>query len=101
LEQDLSKPSSSRNDLAEFNSNSTNWKDSMANLICKLSLKDASKNAYESGKALVGREKELSQLLSFFRAAFREDHRSEGYKSSMFLAGPPGVVSPSECAISS
>ena len=73
----------------------------MANLICKLSLKDASKNAYESGKALVGREKELSQLLSFFRAAFREDHRSEGYKSSMFLAGPPGVVSPSECAISS
>eukprot|EP00536_Pseudo-nitzschia_multiseries_P008252 jgi/Psemu1/20052/gm1.20052_g len=75
--------------------NLANWKDSMANLICKLTLKDASKDVYESGKALVGREKELSQLLTFLRAAFLEDHESEGDKSSILLAGPPGVVSSS------
>uniref|UniRef100_A0A7S4AC08 BAH domain-containing protein n=1 Tax=Pseudo-nitzschia australis TaxID=44445 RepID=A0A7S4AC08_9STRA len=91
LEQDLDTSPTCRNDSIDLKINLTDWKDSMANLICKLTLKDASKNAYESGEALVGREKELSQLLTFFRAAFLEDHRSEGYKSSMFLAGPPGV----------
>ena len=72
---------------------SENWKDSMANLVSKLTLKDASKNAYAKGEALVGRERELSQLLTFLRGAFFEDRKSAGYKSSMFLAGPPGVVS--------
>ena len=92
-EHDLSTTSSSKNDAISLSSKSKNWKDSMANLICKLTLKDASKNAYASGEALVGRETEMSQLLSFLRGAFFEDRRSAGYKSSMFLAGPPGVVS--------
>jgi hypothetical protein len=96
LENDLSKTSSFRNDVIPLSSKSKNWKDSMANLICKLTLKDASKNAYASGEALVGRETEMSQLLSFLRGAFFEDRRSAGYKSSMFLAGPPGVVSHSQ-----
>jgi len=91
LEQDLDELQLFGKDPNVSNESFTNWRDSMANLISKLTLKDASKDAYESGKALVGREKELSQLLTFFRAAFLEDHRSEGYKSSMFLAGPPGV----------
>lgn len=89
LEQDLTQTFSFSSDFASLNT--TNWKDSMSNLICKLTLKDASKDAYESGKALVGREKELTQLLSFLRGAFFQDHRSAGYKSSMFVAGPPGV----------
>ena len=92
-ENDLTEPSSSINDSISLNNKSRNWKDSMGNLISKLTLKDASKNAYASGEALVGRETEMSQLLSFLRGAFFDDRRSEGYKSSMFLAGPPGVVS--------
>ncbi len=82
-----------RNGVTSSNKKSENWKDSMGNLIRKLTLKDASKNAYATGEALVGREKELSQLLSFLRGAFFDDDVSRGYKSSMFLAGPPGVVS--------
>ena len=91
-EDDIKKPLPFKNETT-LNKESENWKDSMANLICKLTLKDASKNAYTSGEALVGRERELSQILSFLRGAFFEDRRSAGYKSSMFLAGPPGVVS--------
>lgn len=90
---DIGDASVLRNGVSSSNKNFTNWKNSMGNLISKLTLKDASKNAYAIGEALVGREKELSQLLSFLRGAFFDDRRSTGYKSSMFLAGPPGVVS--------
>ena len=92
-EDDISDASVLRNGISPSNKNAANWKDSMGNLISKLTLKDASKNAYASGEALVGREKELNQLLAFLRGAFFDDRRSMGYKSSMFLAGPPGVVS--------
>jgi hypothetical protein len=67
------------------------WTESMASAIGKFTLKDASKGAYERGEALIGREKELQQLLSFFRAAIRGDPGTGGIKSSMFLAGAPGV----------
>ena len=88
----LNKSSSSRKAFTEYDNISSNWKDSMINLIGKLTLKDASKNAYEGGEALlVGREKEISNLLTFFRAAFSKDPTNESFKSSLFLAGPPGV----------
>ena len=81
----LNKSLLSRNTLTEYDSSSLDWKDSMINLIGNLTLK-------ESGKALlVGRENEISNLLTFFRAAFREDPTNETFKSSLFLAGPPGV----------
>jgi len=81
----LNKSLLSRNILTEYDSISPNWKNSMINLIGNLTLK-------ESGKALlVGRENEISNLLTFFRAAFREDPTNESFKSSLFLAGPPGV----------
>jgi hypothetical protein len=62
----------------------------MVNLQRKLTLKDASKLAYEKGEALIGREKELSDLLTFFRAAIRGDPGVGGVKSSLICAGPPG-----------
>ena len=68
------------------------WKESMDKIIGKLSLQDASKGAYERGEALIGREKELDQLMKFFRSAIRGDRDgSVGSKSSIFLAGAPGV----------
>jgi len=91
-EHDLNGSSSSKTDSIPPSNIPGNWKESMANLICKLTLKDASRNAYTKGDALVGREKEMSQILAFLRGAFFEDRKSAGYKSSMFLAGPPGVV---------
>jgi hypothetical protein len=68
----------------------SNWKVAMVQLQRKLTLKDASKHAYEKGEALVGREKEVSELLSFFRAAIRGDPGVGGVKSSLICAGPPG-----------
>ena len=41
---------------AALQKTSENWKESMANLVGKLTLKDASKNAYSTGEAVVGRE---------------------------------------------
>eukprot|EP00980_Cylindrotheca_fusiformis_P003743 scaffold831_cov109-Cylindrotheca_fusiformis.AAC.5 len=67
------------------------WQESMDRIIGKLSLQDASKGAYERGETLIGREKELDQLLSFFRNAIRGTGGTGGSKSSLFLAGPPGV----------
>jgi hypothetical protein len=67
------------------------WKAAMAEVQRKLTLKDASKHAYCGGETLVGREKELSDLLTFFRAAIRGDPGVGGVKSSLICAGPPGV----------
>lgn len=66
------------------------WKEAMRNVIEKLSLKDASKGAYNRGETLVGREQELAKLLSFFRDAIRGLPGPGGIRSSIFLAGPPG-----------
>jgi len=70
---------------------SLTWTESMARIIGKLTLKDASRGAYEDGTSLIGRERELHKLLTFFRAAVRGDAGTGGVKSSMFIAGPPGV----------
>jgi hypothetical protein len=67
------------------------WQESMGRIIGKLTLQDASKGAYERGETLIGREMELGQLLSFFRDAIRGTAGTGGCKSSLFLAGPPGV----------
>lgn len=67
------------------------WKEAMDRIIGKLSLQDASKGAYEKGETMIGREKELDQLLAFFRDAMRGTAGTGGSKSSLFLAGPPGV----------
>lgn len=78
--------------VAPLPSNDMTWKESMGKIIGKLSLQDASKGAYERGEALIGREKELDQLMKFFRSAIRGDRDgSVGSKSSIFLAGAPGV----------
>ena len=70
---------------------SLTWTESMARIIGKLTLKDASRGTYEDGTSLIGRERELHKLLTFFRAAVRGDAGTGGVKSSMFIAGPPGV----------
>jgi origin recognition complex subunit 1 len=67
------------------------WKECMASVIEKLTLKDAARHAYGKGGALVGREGEIEKLITFFRSALRGDPGKGGVKSSMFLAGPPGV----------
>jgi hypothetical protein len=67
------------------------WSESVKRIIAKLNLKEASKGAYDRGETLIGREKELSQLLSFFRAAIRGQPGPGGIRSSIFLAGAPGV----------
>jgi hypothetical protein len=60
----------------------------MADLQQILTLKEASKQAYGRGKALVGRETEMEEILTFFRAAVRGDAGVGGVKSSMICAGP-------------
>jgi hypothetical protein len=67
------------------------WKDSFSRVIKRLTLKDASTAAYEHGEGLVGREKELGKLESFLRAAIRGNAATGDIRSSIFLAGPPGV----------
>lgn len=67
------------------------WVDCMNDVIKRLNLKEASKGVYRHGTGLIGREKELSQLQSFFRAAIRGQPGTGGIRSSIFLAGPPGV----------
>jgi hypothetical protein len=67
------------------------WKTSFHNVIQKLSLTDASKEGFQSTKAIVGREKEMNQVLSFLRNALNGSTR-EGHRS-LFIAGP---VSPNE-----
>lgn len=83
--------SSHRNSQHQSVQSIPGWKESMANVIGKLTLKNASRNAYEEGADLVGREAELEKLISFVESALRGDPGKGGVKSSMFLAGPPGV----------
>ena len=68
---------------------SLSWKDAFNSVITKLSLTDASKEAYESRSALIGREEEKDQIMSFLQAAISGDPTDN--KSSIFIAGPPGV----------
>lgn len=84
------KSCSASSSLFEKSANLT-WKESMARIISKLTLRDASRGAYERGETLIGREKELHQLMLFFRAAIRGEAGPGGVRSSMFIGGPPGV----------
>ena len=67
------------------------WRDAFVRVIKKLTLKQASTEAYDHGKGLIGREKELDKILSFLRHAIRGDTQMDGVKSSIFIAGPPGL----------
>jgi Cdc6-like AAA superfamily ATPase len=67
------------------------WKSAFTRVIKKLTLKDASTEAYDHGAGLIGRENELSSIVSFLRGAIRGDAVIGGVKSSIFIAGPPGV----------
>lgn len=67
------------------------WTESVKRIIATLNLKEASKGVYNHGDIMIGREKEMSQLLSFFRAAITGQPGPGGIRSSIFLAGAPGV----------
>jgi len=66
------------------------WTEAFKNVIQKLSLTDASKEAYENGSVLVGREQERKQIMSFLRNSIR-GKSNDNSKGSVFVAGPPGV----------
>eukprot|EP00934_Nitzschia_sp_Nitz4_P007531 Nitzschia sp. Nitz4//scaffold141_size107518//40742//44248//NITZ4_004275-RA/size107518-augustus-gene-0.93-mRNA-1//-1//CDS//3329536285//7521//frame0 len=66
------------------------WKQAFRDVIANLNLKEASTGVYERGDSLVGREAEMSRLLSLFRAALKGDDGPGQVRSSFFLAGPPG-----------
>jgi hypothetical protein len=66
------------------------WTMAFRKVIQKLSLTDASKEAYNDGSILIGREKERREIKSFLKSAIT--HKSaENNKSSVLVAGPPGV----------
>jgi Cdc6-like AAA superfamily ATPase len=72
------------------------WKMAFQKVIQKLSLTDASKEAYSDGSLLIGREKERREIKSFLQAAIT--HKSaENSKSSVLVAGPPGVGKTAVC----
>ena len=66
------------------------WKDAFQRVIKKMSLTDASKEGFENGSMLIGRERERAQLRSFLRGAITGSMR-DGNKACLFVAGPPGV----------
>jgi ATPase family associated with various cellular activities (AAA) len=88
--QIIASVSPSRNESRQMNS-FVGWKDAMVRLQQKLMLKDASKYAYDGENSLVGRQKEISELLAFFRSAIRAESSTGELKSAMIVAGPPGV----------
>jgi hypothetical protein len=88
LPSDRSNTELSELGQTESTKTKTSWKDAMADLQQILTLKEASKQAYGRGKALVGRETEMEEILTFFRAAVRGDAGVGGVKSSMICAGP-------------
>jgi hypothetical protein len=67
------------------------WKESFERVIKKLTLKDASTEAYDHGAGLIGREKELDKLVSFLQSAICSKAVTGDVQTSIFLAGPPGV----------
>lgn len=84
----------SSNDVAKpspMGQSSLAWKSSVRRIINKFSLKDASKGVYQGDAVLVQREKEYDRLCRFLRTAIMGEAGPGGAKSSMLLAGPPGV----------
>jgi origin recognition complex subunit 1 len=62
--------------------------DSFKQVIEKMSLTDASKEGYQDGAALIGRDKERREITKFLRGGITG--RLED-KASLFIGGPPGV----------
>jgi hypothetical protein len=75
--------------LGNMHAISSSWKEAFNRVIDKLALTDASKEAYENRSALIGREEEKQEILSFLEAAISGE--STDNKASIFIAGPPGT----------
>lgn len=65
------------------------WQSNFHDAIQKLSLTDASKEGFKCSKAIIGREKEMKQILSFLRTHLKGTD-DEG-PSSLFIAGPVSI----------
>ncbi len=76
----------------------SSWRQAFSSVAEKLSLTDASKEANYNGDALVGREKERKQILSFLRGSIA-GHAGESTKPCLFVAGPPGKCSQRHCQL--
>jgi len=76
--------------MSQESTPSVPWTEAFKSVIHKLSLTDASKEAYEDGSVLVGREQERRQIMSFLRNSIK-GKSIDNTKGSVFVAGPPGV----------
>lgn len=75
--------------LQDSPSKRKNWRSNFHDAIQKLSLTDASKEGFKSSKAIIGRDKEMSQILSFLRTALKGNNKDG--RCSLFIAGPVSV----------
>ncbi|KAG7352351.1 cell division control protein 6 [Nitzschia inconspicua] len=91
LPSQFTEPQTSHYEKTCQKGRSVGWKDSMLTLQQKLSLKDASRQTKDDKNILVGREKEIKELLKFFRSAIRAESNVGDIKAAMIVAGPPGV----------
>ena len=70
------------------------WKEAFQEVVRKLSLTQASEDAFGKGVTLLGRHHEQDEITSFLRQAIKSANKSssDGSKcASMFVAGPPGT----------
>lgn len=75
-------------------SNGPTWKDAFGMVIQKLSLSQASTDAFEKGASLLGRDREQKQITSFLCETIRSARETDSSGSkcpSLFIAGPPGT----------
>jgi hypothetical protein len=85
----ISSPTDS-GDEPVFLDSGISWADAFTSVIHKLSLTDASKEAYDNAALLIGREQEKQEIMSFLRNSI-QGKSIDNTKGSMFVAGPPGV----------
>jgi origin recognition complex subunit 1 len=72
------------------------WKDAFCTVIDKLTLTQASMDAFGENVALIGRSREQQEITTFLRAAIKGAHKfnpddDDSKHPSMFVAGPPGT----------
>ena len=67
------------------------FSDAFKNVIHKLSLTDASKDAHINSSALIGRESERKEISSFLRSTINGNGQGSGNRATLFIAGPPGT----------
>jgi hypothetical protein len=65
--------------------------DAFTRVIHKLSLTDASKEAYDNSSALIGRESERREISAFLRSSINGNGQGSSIRASLFIAGPPGT----------